>query len=545
MITQRIDATNYDACAHQGVRIVPGTGFKADFVEPAADQATLGLWHLHNGGCAGEGTGTEDASGGGNPLINHGAAAGECGYAFVRTEADYMDVTFQGQPVRSQMTVEAWVHTWGLLRGDGGYVAQYRRDAGAYLALWAFRGATPSDSFIRAVLCAQTQTCNANWSGAGADAILASGQPWHIAGVLDTPGVLRLFVNGELRASLSAVPSLPAGNWTLYLGRFVDTRIYDLSGVIDEVRLSSAARYAATFSAARFEVSGTCTSPTLDCDRTGSVWSDFISAHVLPDGTGLAWEVRAADSSDSGGPLTEWQPYDGDPTSLPRGRYFQWRATLSSSPDRFASPTLQSIDALASETGYNIYHATGNGPESLDYGEPWAQVGPGVAQLATGPLDAAAVHWFSVRPVDGREVESPIAQGELRLELDGQGQPVPDRPAGVLALGARPLPGGCARVTWSYRVGNGGVLPQVFRIFGNGGSGDINYATPLGEAAYRPSESFYCWMSGPLADGVEHQLAVRAITADGTWDEQPAISLVTPDLTVPGEVENLNAEVTL
>jgi hypothetical protein len=209
------------------------------------------------------------------------------------------------------------------------------------------------------------------------------------------------------------------------------------------------------------------------------------------------------------------------------------------------SPTLESIDAVASETGYSIYHVTGANPDLLDYGEPWACTGPGVTQLAAGPLEAPAVHWFSIRPVDGREVESPLAQGEVRLELDDEGQPVPDRPAGVLALSARPLPGGCAKVAWSYRIGHTGVLPQVFRIFGNGGSGDINYATPLGEASYCPSESSYCWTSSPLAGGSEHQLAVRAITADGVWDEQPAVASVTPDAAAPGEVDNLKAEVIL
>jgi hypothetical protein len=545
MTTFRIDATNYGECARGGVRIVPGAGFKADFAEFAADSFTFGLWHLHNGGCEGEGTGLEDASNGGHTLTNHGATAGEYGYQFVRNETNYMDAPFQGQPAQSQVTLEAWVQAWGVTAGSGGYIAQYRRDSINYLSVWAYRGGTPSASFIRATLYIQTVTYNASWSGADADAILASGQAWHVAGVLDAPGSLRLFVNGTLQASQSSVPSLPAGNWTLYLGRLAGSIAFNLSAIVDEVRLSSTARYAATFLIGRLVAAGTCTSPTFDGVRSGVAWSDLTSAHALPAGTGLAWEVRAADSTDAGGPLAAWQPYDGDPSGLPQGRYFQWRATLSSSPDRLASPTLESIDALTSNAGYNVYHATGNSPELLDYGEPWACVCPGATQLEVGPLDAGAVHWFSVRPVDGRDVESPLAQGELRLELDNQGQQVPDRPAGVLALSARPLPGGCAQLEWSYRVGQAGVLPQVFRIFGDGGSGTINYAAPLGETAYRPSESSCRWTSGQLAGGAAQQLAVRAITAGGVWDEQPAVASVTCDPTAPGEVDNLTAEVIL
>jgi hypothetical protein len=545
MITLRIDTTNYDQCGRENIRAVAATGFKADFAEPSADPATLGLWHLHNGQCLGEGTGLEDASGGNHPLNNQGVTADENGYRFVRADTVCLNTTFQGQPERSQVTVEAWVQSWGISQGDGGYIAQYRRSATGYLALWAFRGISPAESFIRATQRTQATTYHASWNGNDADAVLASGQAWHVAGVLDAPGELRLLVNGTLRAVQATVSPLPAGDWTLYLGRSADSSAYYLSAVVDEVRLSSTARYAAAFSPVRLMAGGIITSPTLDCARTSAPWCDFISAYTLPDGTGLAWEIRASDSVDSAGPLAEWQPYDGDPSGLPRGRYFQWRATFSSSPDRHVSPTIESADALASDAGYNIYHATGSSPDLLDHGEPWARVGTDVTQFLTGPLDAGAVHWFSVRPVDRREVESPIAQGEVRLELDGQGQPVPDRPAGVLALSARAAPGGCAEVTWSYRVGQTGVLPHVFRIFGDGGSGVINYSAPLGEAPYRPTRSFYCWTSGQLVGGAEQQLAVRAITAGGVWDEQPATAAVTSDPAAPGEVSNLKAEVIL
>jgi len=545
MITLRIDATNYQQCSHEGTRGVPGSGIKVDLVEFATDAATLGLWHLHNGGCVDEGTGLEDASGGGHTLINHGATPGDYGYQFVRDEADYMEVSFPGESSRSLLTIEAWVQGWDLAPGNGGYIAQYHRDASDHLSVWAFRADSPTNSLIRAALYLQATLYYASWTGAEAEAILASGQPWHVAGVLNAPGELCLFVNGTLRASRSAVPSLPTGDWTLYLGRNADSSVLNLSAIVDEVRLSSAARYAAAFSIQRLLASGTCTSPVLDCNRTGAVWLDLLSTHELPNGSGLAWEVCAADGVDSSGPTATWQPYSGDPSGLPQGRYFQWRATLSSSPDRLASPTLEHIDALASENGCNIYHATGAGPDLLDYGEPWACAGPGITQLVTGPLDAAAVHWFSIRPIDGREIESPIAQGEVRLELDSQGQPVPNRPAGVLALSARPLPSGCAKVTWSYRVGRTGVPPQVFRIFGDGGSGNINYATPLVEVPYRASETFYGWTSGQLAGGGEHQLAVRAIATGDVWDEQPAVARVTPDPTAPGEVGNLKAEVIL
>jgi hypothetical protein len=195
--------------------------------------------------------------------------------------------------------------------------------------------------------------------------------------------------------------------------------------------------------------------------------------------------------------------------------------------------------------GYNLYHATGADPESLDYSQPSARVGPGVTQFETQALQAESVHWFGIRPVDARGIESPLTQDELRLELDAQGQRVADRPAGVLTLAARPLPDGAAGLEWRWRAGYGGVVPQVFRIFGDGGTGIINYAAPLGQVSYLEGITTYAWTSGPLASGIEHQLAVRAITAGGVWDDQPAVATVTPDDSAPGSVDALEAEAIL
>jgi hypothetical protein len=552
MLTYRMDLTNFVQGARAGVRVAAGAGLRADFTEFSPDADTLGLWHLHHGGCLGEGTGLEDASGGGHTLVNHGTTAQEDGRRFVRDDGDYMQASFPGQPARSAVTLEAWVRGWAVPADSIAIIAALvSSDQNSCLLVWGGRASKPSESWVEAWAWNWADDflfLAATWAGTEADALLAAAQAWHVAAVLDASiSLLRLYVNGREVGYMEDAPGMfPAADYDLYLGTFPEVSDQYLDAVLDEVRLSGSARYAGTFPASRLVASGTYTGLTFDSGRPGAAWVGLPSGQVLPEGTALTWETRAADATAGAGePQASWQAYDGTPSSLPRGRHFQWRATLASSPDRLVSPTLESVDALASEAGYNIYHATGASPDLLDHGEPWACTGPGVTQLVGGPLDAPAVHWFSIRPVDGREIESPIAQGEVRLELDSQGQPVPDRPAGVLAVSARPLPGGRARVTWSYRVGRSGVLPQVFRIFGNGGSGDINYATPLGETPCRTSGTFYGWTSDPLTGSGEHQLAVRTITADGVWDEQPAVARVTPDPAAPGEVDNLKAEVAL
>ena len=99
MLVFRMDEQNFGEGERDGARIVTGQGLKVDFDEFAPDGQTLGLWHLHDGACQGEGTGLEDESGGGHAFTNYGTSSVEDGYRFVCTEGDYMDAAFPGQPV--------------------------------------------------------------------------------------------------------------------------------------------------------------------------------------------------------------------------------------------------------------------------------------------------------------------------------------------------------------------------------------------------------------------------------------------------------------
>ena len=544
MLTFRMDETNFADGARQGVRIATGAGLKVDFDEFAADGNTLGLWHLHNGACQGEGTGLLDASGGGHSLTNHGAAAVEDGYQFAATEGDYMRAAFSGQSARETVTLECWVQGWNVPDGTSRAIVTLGWNSASFIYLLAKSG--PS-----AFITCRTRT-NGEWPPADVawntpvdeiNAILKGTKPWHCAMVLDVPANRWcLYVNGVERGSIAPHGPLVAGNYTLGIGEDPWTTT-GLEATVDEVRLSATVRYASTFTPHRLLAEGVTTSPTFDATRLGAEWLDLARAETIPEGCGTDWDVRAADETDAAGdPQTVWEPYGGEPSALPDGRYFQWRVALSSPGDRLASPAIGSVEAKASESGYNLYHATGDGPVSLDYISPFVRVGPGLTQVATEALDAGAVHWFAVRPVSALGTETPLAQDEVRLETAAQGQRVPDRPAGVLAAGARPLPLGAVQLQWQYRTGIGGVLPQTFRIFGDGGTGTIDYQSPLGQVDYQQGRTWYGWASGPLAGSGEHQLAVRAVTAGGVWDEQPAVVRVTPDATPPDHVDALQAE---
>jgi len=548
MLVFRMDEENFAEGERDGARIVPGQGLKVDFDEFVADGSTLGLWHLHDAACQDEGTGLEDASGGGHDLTNHGAEAVEDGYRFIAGEGDYMTAAFAGQPQRSALTVECWVRQWATALDTPGRIFTYRLSGANYFDVTARRSTVAASSYIYGrFFVGGVGIGDALWSGADVAALLDGPDPWHAALVLDAgAGTLRLFVNGVLRITDSTdILPLPAGDYTLNLACFVPATSH-ASEILDEVRLSAAARYAANFTPHRLLAAGTYESPTFDAVRIQADWLDLVSEEDVPGGCEIGWEVRAADETDGfGRPQALWQPYAGQAKSLPDGRHFQWRATLGTSADRFLSPTLAGVEAQASEAGYDFYGGAGAGPETIDYGVPLARVGPSVREVQTDPLAAGAVHWFGLRPVDAQGVESPVTQSEVRLELDGSGEAVPDRPAGVLDLVVDALPLGVLRLGWQYRPGLIGVVPEAFRIFGDGGSGEVDYNLPLAEVPYQDGRTTYAATVEGLASGVEHQLAVRAVAPGEVWDEQPASAAVTPDADAPGAVTALRAEVLL
>jgi len=549
MLVFRVDEETFDQGERDGVRIITGQGLKVDFDELVPDGQTLGLWHLHDGACQGEGTGLADASGAGHHLTNYGAEPVEDGYRFVQTDVDYMNAGLPGRPEMSLVTLECWVRSWQTPIGSVGTMAMFYKNSENFFWLYGYRSANPASSYLSAQGRTAGGLFTAMWSGTGADAFLASATAWHAAGVMDsTVPIIRLYVGGQLRASSATnVAALPAGDYTLRLGMQRTVGVYPLSAVLDEVRLSAAARHGgADFTPHRLLPSGAYASPTLDAVRIRADWLDLLSEQQVPAGCAVSWDVRAADETDAfGHPQALWQPYRGAPATLPDGRYFQWRATLSATADRFTSPAITSVEASASEAGYDLYRGSGAGPESIDYAQSFARAGPGVREVQTEPLDAGTVHWFGIRPVDARGIESPITQSEARIELDASGARVPDRPAGALAIGAQAMPLGAVRLTWRYRPGITGVVPQVFRIFGDGGGGTIDYGSPLDEVAYEMGRVAYAATVEGLASGVEHQLAVRAVAQGEVWDEQPATAPVTPDADAPGEVAALEAEVVL
>ena len=96
-----------------------------------------------------------------------------------------------------------------------------------------------------------------------------------------------------------------------------------------------------------YRASGTEASQVFDSGKAGTSYDLLAWYATLPASTGITFQVRASNTSfakGSGSPA--WTSVGGTSpvaTGLPKGRYFQWRATLTTS-NNAVSPALHSVD---------------------------------------------------------------------------------------------------------------------------------------------------------------------------------------------------------
>jgi hypothetical protein len=95
-----------------------------------------------------------------------------------------------------------------------------------------------------------------------------------------------------------------------------------------------------------YKNAGTIASPVFDTGNTGKRWDALQWDNAIIAGTNITFEVRASDTIFAMSDSTPLWTAAGWPSpvssGLPSGRYFQWRATLSTS-DPSKTPVLSEV----------------------------------------------------------------------------------------------------------------------------------------------------------------------------------------------------------
>jgi hypothetical protein len=170
--------------------------------------------------------------------------------------------------------------------------------------------------------------------------------------------------------------------------------------------------------------------------------------------------------------------------------------------------------------GYNLYRGTPT-PQDIDLLRPVGAAGTSAERISTFSWcpHAAGVEYFHVvRAVGGGGVEGPMSVPPVSVAFDAGGVCLGGRPNAPGDIDVRPTAGGHFRLSWSYSSLGEEVSPSLFRVYSDGGDGEIDYGAAVAEVPYRAGRLRHCYEAGPFVHGARRGWAVRAISASGRDD---------------------------
>jgi hypothetical protein len=306
-------------------------------------------------------------------------------------------------PPLAAFTVEAWV--------------KRTADSGTYETILSDASSSYSQAMLTVFVDGGSRDCGGDQfayfqlevNSVQCSGVVADLGVWHhLAVTRDASGTRRFFVDGVLRSTQAniAAPSDSSGAFTL--GRAGDSSTEYFPGLIDEVRVSSAAMYTANFTAP--------TSPLPVTAETVGLWSlDEGVGQIVTDrsGNGRHGTLGAGTSAESGDPVrTADSPLDagtpipatpsGTPSTTPPPS-----ATLSpittASPSATAAPT-HTQPAAPSSFGSSL-RFYGHGVSAPDLDRVKIQIddpstaGPG-SPADIGATDFTLEFWMKARATD-------------------------------------------------------------------------------------------------------------------------------------------------
>lgn len=382
----------------------------------------------------------------------------------------------------------------------------------------------------------------------------------------DAPLVFQVWVNGvfySATAGHSMLVTLSALD--------ADERIYiDVFAVTPEHEGEDLVRYLQSPPGERAKLSWS-TRATWGKLRWGGAWGtprDAVRFEVWWDaGTGGAMEMLA----DAGAsPWTSQRLADGvyrfrvDPVDAAGNRLTSTREvtlTIDADPDppteldvTAFDPDLEEFTATFTESpssdvaSYHIYSNHGDG--AIDYSAPVGTV-PAPAEEITWSEPATAGVWrIGLRAEDeAGHVENNATTVDV-FELSGDPLalvlPPPAIPIGLEAVA---IAGGSIQARVTYSAASEESLADKINIYGDAGSGTIDYETVLAVVDVPEHElgsaiTFSLLVSiGPLTDSVTYLLTARAESSDGGLSGPTAEVSVTADATPPPELAWLEGEV--
>ncbi len=181
--------------------------------------------------------------------------------------------------------------------------------------------------------------------------------------------------------------------------------------------------------------------------------------------------------------------------------------------------------------GYNLYRTGSDQP----VGAAGANA-TGVSNFSWRPHAANTTYDYELRSVGGGGVES-ASSSPILAEFSAGGDLVGPRPPSPMSVDVKAVAGGRFVVSWVMDDRFAEERPIGFLIYHDSGTGNVNFAFPIGGTTYRRGRVHYAFTSVAFSHGLRMRWGVRAVTAEGVTDENVLTALGVADAEAPSAVD--------
>jgi hypothetical protein len=136
--------------------------------------------------------------------------------------------------------------------------------------------------------------------------------------------------------------------------------------------------------------------------------------------------------------------------------------------------------------------------------------------------EAGEVYFYVVRCANGCGDIEQTLRAAVKVAIDNDGKLSKARPNEVVGLRAEQGQDGKVEIVWAYNPMEQGSGPAEMRIYGDAGTGEIDYQNPVAIVTYKGRRSYRHKIDRPV-DG-QYRFAVRA--ADGEGNENGSTKMV-------------------
>ena len=154
--------------------------------------------------------------------------------------------------------------------------------------------------------------------------------------------------------------------------------------------------------------------------------------------------------------------------------------------------------------------------ESIDFGNALSVAAIDAGQISPPsylPHDSGSIYFYVLRRVNGNGAQEHTLSAVVRLVIDEQGNLARPQPNRILAIMAEQTGGNRVSLVWYYCPLGQASKAVRFNVYGDGGTGQIDFENPLVVVEYA-GRKFYRYESDPL-DAGKYLFSVRVADAAG------------------------------